>query len=430
MPALRSSRRRKSSLAILAAGKPIKAGKYGVVHNNTTTAPAPRTVTFAPNVTPTTYAESGDSIRTEPADLQSQLFPQTDESGQSSKKRLPPGKRPSQGYIPRPPNAFMLFRAAFVRQKHVPGSIETNYGSLSKIVGNCWRSLPLEEKRVWEIKAKAAKAEHKAAHPDYRFKPVHRTAKEKRVKHPALAEEEQRCEDVAQLLLEGKRGEELTAAVKMLERLRSSTPSTLPRRSSSVPLPGTSFPGTVPDFSNTDNFFGAGPSQPHSPVIPELYLPRRPSSARAAMNRSWTEPFNYVPSDSPLPDVNFSLFEQSYLDGPFSAGQQDVPFSFDSMFPSMPANNGSPLSLEISPLDNIAPTDMSIPPDAFAPSTASTMSYPSTGLAPTNPFFWTGSSDGSSAGLNSDPSSIYSGSPAPSELSLPLHAPQPPAYVH
>ncbi|TFK95839.1 high mobility group box domain-containing protein, partial [Pterulicium gracile] len=89
------------------------------------------------------------------------------------RKRCPPGKRRSQGYIPRPPNAFMLFRADFVRQKHVPGSIETNHGSLSKIIGNCWRSLPPNEKRVWEQRAKTAKAEHKIAHPDYRFRPVH-----------------------------------------------------------------------------------------------------------------------------------------------------------------------------------------------------------------------------------------------------------------
>lgn len=38
-------------------------------------------------------------------------------------------------HIPRPPNAFMLFRQNFVHQKHVPGSIETNDNSLSKIVG-------------------------------------------------------------------------------------------------------------------------------------------------------------------------------------------------------------------------------------------------------------------------------------------------------
>ena len=57
------------------------------------------------------------------------------DSARPTRRRLPPGKRLSQGYIPRPPNAFMLFRANFVRQKHVPGTIETNHGSLSKIIG-------------------------------------------------------------------------------------------------------------------------------------------------------------------------------------------------------------------------------------------------------------------------------------------------------
>ncbi|KAF9052032.1 high mobility group box domain-containing protein, partial [Panaeolus papilionaceus] len=76
-------------------------------------------------------------------------------------------------YIPRPPNAFMLFRADFVKQKHVPGSIETNHGSLSKIIGTCWHNLPDSERRVWQNRAKIEKAKHKALYPDYRFRPVH-----------------------------------------------------------------------------------------------------------------------------------------------------------------------------------------------------------------------------------------------------------------
>ncbi|KAI0084079.1 high mobility group box domain-containing protein, partial [Irpex rosettiformis] len=76
-------------------------------------------------------------------------------------------------YIPRPPNAFMLFRANFVRQKHVPGSIETNHGSLSKIIGNCWKALPEAEKKVWDARSKKAKAEHQKMYPNYRFRPVH-----------------------------------------------------------------------------------------------------------------------------------------------------------------------------------------------------------------------------------------------------------------
>ncbi|KAJ7905692.1 hypothetical protein B0H14DRAFT_2327415, partial [Mycena olivaceomarginata] len=142
----------------------------------------------------------------------------------------------------RPPNAFMLFRANFVRQKHVPGSIETNHGSFNKILGNCWRALPLPEKHIWDIKAKHARAEHKLKHPDYKFRPVHNTAPSASAStapppaaQPASntasagtvksqlspQEDERRCEEVAALLLQGKKGEELAWAVRDLERWSS-----------------------------------------------------------------------------------------------------------------------------------------------------------------------------------------------------------------
>lgn len=126
--------------------------------------PLPRSFTFAPNVTPVTYVAEGDfPDLNDPLQLPSAipdgsdlLAPGSSEAVEAnvsdeqdpdsaqptsylpnttSRRRAPPGKRRSQGYIPRPPNAFMLFRADFVRQKHVPGSIETNHGSLSKIIG-------------------------------------------------------------------------------------------------------------------------------------------------------------------------------------------------------------------------------------------------------------------------------------------------------
>lgn len=101
-----------------------------------------RPVTFAPNVTPITYVETDDDdILTQSPSSPRQLHhatlfpPSSTPAPPPTRRRCPPGKRRSQGYIPRPPNAFMLFRADFVRQKHVPGSIETNHGSLSKIIG-------------------------------------------------------------------------------------------------------------------------------------------------------------------------------------------------------------------------------------------------------------------------------------------------------
>ncbi|KAJ6586431.1 hypothetical protein DFH09DRAFT_1308461 [Mycena vulgaris] len=261
MPAVRlSSRRgsavgrRRSSLAAISFAKP---GTYGYAPPTSPQAP----VTFAPNITPISYSApsptpspyGSPSLTT---DLPLPLFPPSaTPAPPPTRRRVPPGKRRSQGYVPRPPNAFMLFRADFVRQKHVPGSIETNHGSLSKIIGNCWRALPLPEKHIWETKAKHAKAEHKLKYPDYKFRPVHNkrgaapSDSTSNLPPPPPAsrstsgstakgqlspqEDERRCEEVAALLLQGKKGEELAWAVRDLDSRRQaelahSSPSPVP----------------------------------------------------------------------------------------------------------------------------------------------------------------------------------------------------------
>jgi len=137
----------------------------------------------------------------------------------------------------------------FVRQKDVPGSIERNRGSLSKIIGsfvflslcyliashrfqlgNCWRALPLEEKHVWEVRAKHAKADQKIQYPEYKFCPVHNKNKDKtkEEKAPLMVEDERQCEEVVQLLLEGKKEGELAAAFRDLDSrssVREETPA-------------------------------------------------------------------------------------------------------------------------------------------------------------------------------------------------------------
>ena len=44
-------------------------------------------------------------------------------------------KKRDASYIPRPPNAFILFRSSFIRAQHIPGQIEGNHSALSKIIG-------------------------------------------------------------------------------------------------------------------------------------------------------------------------------------------------------------------------------------------------------------------------------------------------------
>lgn len=128
-------------------------------------------------------------------------------------------------YIPRPPNAFILFRASFVRTHKLgadgkaisttpasgagvsvldprvsvttitpsasPGETTGRKGrgvagkgdkggdgsgggstaTLSKLAGQLWRSLPPHERAVWEEKARTAQAEHRKKYPDWRFRP-------------------------------------------------------------------------------------------------------------------------------------------------------------------------------------------------------------------------------------------------------------------
>ncbi|KDR69013.1 hypothetical protein GALMADRAFT_932709 [Galerina marginata CBS 339.88] len=59
----------------------------------------------------------------------------------------------------------MLYRADFMKQGYVPGNIEQNNASLSKVIGTCSRQLPLDEKRAWEKRAKERKSAHKVRFP-------------------------------------------------------------------------------------------------------------------------------------------------------------------------------------------------------------------------------------------------------------------------
>ncbi|CAK5282960.1 unnamed protein product [Mycena citricolor] len=297
MPALRSASRRtsggygrrRSSIAPLVA----KPGTYGYAaptapstilpdaasaSSSSLTPSNQATVTFAPNVTPITYnapspddSSCDDLPRPGDTDVTAPLFPPSNQPAPAPRrKRVAPGKRRSLGYIPRPPNAFMLFRANFVRSRHIPGSLEATHSSLSKIIGTVWRSLSLREKATWEKKAKDAKAEHKIMYPDYKFRPVHGKARApigsysnsdynaaRTIKHEM---EEKRSEDIASLLLQGKKGDELTDAVNELDVRRraeyalSKSETATDRAFTDSPSPGPEllYNPNIPDGYGTD----------------------------------------------------------------------------------------------------------------------------------------------------------------------------------
>lgn len=82
--------------------------------------------------------------------------------------------------VPRPMNAFMLFRQQVqtqVREQHP--SLDNCH--VSKVVGELWKTLPSEKRQAFHARAASIKREHEAKHPNWRFKP-------KRSKRPSAAE--------------------------------------------------------------------------------------------------------------------------------------------------------------------------------------------------------------------------------------------------
>ncbi|KAG5719798.1 Repressor ROX1 [Termitomyces sp. T112] len=92
------------------------------------------------------------------------------------------GKRRDASYIPRPPNAFILFRSSFIREQNVTGKVEGNHSNLSKIIGKYWKALPKSEHDAWEAKAVEAQLEHRRRFPDWRFSPGANAAANAKVK--------------------------------------------------------------------------------------------------------------------------------------------------------------------------------------------------------------------------------------------------------
>ena len=174
-------------------------------------------IAFAPNVTPGTFNESYTPTDSGcDASLSPLLegFAAARRSGYSRKKPI--------NHIPRPPNAFILFRSSFIKSRHVSSEVETNHSTLSKIIGLMWKNLPNEERQIWHDRAKVALDEHKRKFPSYAFKPVHNKprgmSREKRKLREVGPKDHTRCAKIAELLVRGKKGVELEVAIQEFDK--------------------------------------------------------------------------------------------------------------------------------------------------------------------------------------------------------------------
>ncbi|KAJ7228724.1 hypothetical protein GGX14DRAFT_614642 [Mycena pura] len=73
--------------------------------------------------------------------------------------------------IPRPPNAFILFRSDLLKNPNIIKQAPRHQQTLSRVAGECWNLLPAEGKRYWKDQAEERLAIHQREYPDYHFKP-------------------------------------------------------------------------------------------------------------------------------------------------------------------------------------------------------------------------------------------------------------------
>lgn len=140
-------------------------------------------------------------------------------SPRKKRNRSRPGthsRKKEAHHIPRPRNAFILYRCHAVANQLVPSNLESDQGNLSRIISHLWNNLSDSERQVWQEAARREKEEHQRLYPEYKYKPTAKPIKAKGVapdgsnskasqyrRDPAqVAEDEEKCEKTADLLLQ------------------------------------------------------------------------------------------------------------------------------------------------------------------------------------------------------------------------------------
>ncbi|KAI0719105.1 high mobility group box domain-containing protein, partial [Cerioporus squamosus] len=72
--------------------------------------------------------------------------------------------------IPRPRNAFILFRSAKCQELR-ESNVETDHRMISRIIGDLWKTADAATKKKYQDMAAQEKEEHSRLYPGYRFNP-------------------------------------------------------------------------------------------------------------------------------------------------------------------------------------------------------------------------------------------------------------------
>ncbi|KAL1748624.1 hypothetical protein HDZ31DRAFT_79494 [Schizophyllum fasciatum] len=165
--------------------------------------------------------------------------------------------------IPRPPNAWILFRShqSRERRKNADSSKQQPAQSVvSSEISRMWKELSVEERRHWERMAEREADRHKKLHPNYKYQPQKKEDKERERELKKLEKEQARRERDAAAARNANakgKGRRTLAAPRCV-------PSNAPVASMPFSIPY-NVPGYTPDSTDAD-FASYGPLGPSPPV--------------------------------------------------------------------------------------------------------------------------------------------------------------------
>ncbi|KAI0358942.1 hypothetical protein OH77DRAFT_1120845 [Trametes cingulata] len=133
-------------------------------------------------------------------------------------QRTSHSRKKKPGHIPRPPNAFMIFRSELWNKEKIKSTVERDHRQISRIAGNLWNDLSEAERAPYHQLAEEAKKEHARKYPQYKYSPIYRRDKPaKRKPKQDHSDKVLRCHAVARLMQRGYEGDELERELERRE---------------------------------------------------------------------------------------------------------------------------------------------------------------------------------------------------------------------
>ncbi|CCM06318.1 uncharacterized protein FIBRA_08570 [Fibroporia radiculosa] len=235
--------------------------------------------------------------------------------------RSPRGRAKEPGHIPRPPNAFVLYRAEQARLlKERP--IENDQRKISEIVGAAWKSLDEEGKKPWRDHADFLKRMHALQHPNYRYRPVARTEKPRKrnVKRNG-PQDKARCKAIGTMLGRGHAIDEIEKmSAQIAESMRGEAEAEASVQNRSGLPESDNFTTTVFDSKT----WAGGATEPASPSRPCLSPFRSPLMAPAVEQPTSLFVYTAAPDAGPLIPELTTIELPALLQLPVQATTPDI----------------------------------------------------------------------------------------------------------